>query len=98
MLGIQVPGRAVLGEGGLRQDLLADFKTQPRVAGDAIAFNGLGGCCGKEVAPDAGCKENGPGEISGEREGRWDDKTLCNICQFMGLNPLSWILICPYAG
>lgn len=63
-----------------------------------IVFNGLCDCCEKEVAPDAGCKENGSEEVSGEREERWDDRTLCNIYQFMELNPLSWILICLYAG
>lgn len=41
-----------------------------------ILFIGLGGCCEKEVAPDAGCKENGSEEVNGEKEGRWDDKTV----------------------
>lgn len=49
------------------------------------------------MAPDAGCKENGPEEVSGEREGRWMTKH-CNISQFMRHNRPSWILICVYAG
>lgn len=63
-----------------------------------ILFKGLDGCCENEVAPDAGCRENGPEEVSGERAGGWDYKMTCNICQFMGLTPLSLFLIGLYAG
>lgn len=63
-----------------------------------IVFKGLDGCCEKEVAPDAGCRENGLEEVSGERAGRWDYKMLCSICRFMGLTSLSLILIGLYAG
>ena len=63
-----------------------------------IVFKGLDGCCEKEVAPDAECRENGPEEVSGEKAGRWDYKMPRNICQFMGLTPLSLILIGLYAG
>lgn len=41
--------------------------------------------------------KNGPEEVSGERAGRWDYEMQCNVCQFMGLTPLSLLLIGLYA-
>lgn len=62
-----------------------------------LVAKGLDRYCEKEEAPDVGCRENGPEEVSWERAGRWDYEMPCNICQFKSPTHLSLILIGLYA-